>query len=412
MNTLFQNIAQEIVSILTTDYSGKDDKKNLIGSQLLKTVEQLDEHDISEFIQIVQNYLLTVQDRHVVFYSDTPSQTIGFQVRRYKDALYVIHINPTITSDVQIGDCITAIDKIPVMELIHTVPNRSTDKHIDKEEWNILLSRAHSVTIVRNSNQSIVPLLKEFYAPESPAYSLSVLSQETILLIFNDFTDYLQAEELLKANHAILSSTVNLIIDVRRNSGGIDSVWALFIELLFPINYEVHIDEHTYLITPRNLNNRIKEISQYLQSTQDISVQEYLNTLKQYKGNEGWITMNTFTNPVLLTGSIFPKNVVILTDTFCGSSGESFVQIARLSPKVTLLGRNTLGCYDYSNVAYQHFESINCTLQYPTSRNTALDKGMGIDLTGIVPDIVVEWTPEHLTTDVDVNQALWYLSGK
>ena len=109
---------------------------------------------------------------------------------------------------------------------------------------------------------------------------------------------------------------------------------------------------------------------------------------------------------------IFPKNVVILTDTFCGSSGESFVQIARLSPKVTLLGRNTLGCYDYSNVAYQHFESINCTLQYPTSRNTALDKGMGIDLTGIVPDIVVEWTPEHLTTDVDVNQALWYLSGK
>lgn len=81
------------------------------------------------------------------------------------------------------------------------------------------------------------------------------------------------------------------------------------------------------------------------------------------------------------------------------------------SPKVIVIGRNTMGVLDYSNVAYldlnEHF-----TLMYPTTRMNYLDSGPGIDNIGIAPDIYVKWTPEQLVKDLDLQEVFEQIADK
>lgn len=69
----------------------------------------------------------------------------------------------------------------------------------------------------------------------------------------------------------------------------------------------------------------------------------------------------------LIQGGSNPKNIYILTDQYCGSSGDSFVKLAKQSPKVTVVGRNTMGVLDYSNVAFLEMDddfTISKTMNY------------------------------------------------
>jgi len=43
-----------------------------------------------------------------------------------------------------------------------------------------------------------------------------------------------------------------------------------------------------------------------------------------------------------IQGQLNPKNVYVLTDVTCGSSGDTFLQNVKKSPKVTVVGRPTM----------------------------------------------------------------------
>ena len=43
---------------------------------------------------------------------------------------------------------------------------------------------------------------------------------------------------------------------------------------------------------------------------------------------------------------------------------------------------------------------------FPTSRSLAVDKGQGMNDKGMIPDIFIPWTPEHLEQDIDLEECL------
>ncbi|MGZ7153694.1 S41 family peptidase, partial [Streptococcus pyogenes] len=86
----------------------------------------------------------------------------------------------------------------------------------------------------------------------------------------------------------------------------------------------------------------------------------------------------------------------------------NFVDIMRQMPKVTVIGRPTMGILDYSNCCVADFGDYE--LLYPTSRSLAVDAGLGMTDKGVLPDIEIPWTPEHIERDVDLAVALDYLT--
>lgn len=93
----------------------------------------------------------------------------------------------------------------------------------------------------------------------------------------------------------------------------------------------------------------------------------------------------------------------------CGSSGDNFVDIMKKMPKVTVVGRPTLGILDYSNCCTAELGDYE--FLYPTSRNLAVDEGKGMTDKGVLPDVYIPWTPEHLVKDVDLEKALQLLEA-
>ena len=105
-----------------------------------------------------------------------------------------------------------------------------------------------------------------------------------------------------------------------------------------------------------------------------------------------------------IVGRALPHNVWIITDQGRGSSGDAFVQDMSPSPKVTVVGRPTLGILDYSNCSVETWDHFR--LLYPTSRSGAVSLGEGMSHKGVPVDHYIPWTPEHLERDVDLEYVL------
>lgn len=126
------------------------------------------------------------------------------------------------------------------------------------------------------------------------------------------------------------------------------------------------------------------------------------NELKKNYG-KGFVKAEPFEEKSI-TGSASPEKVYIITDGNCGSSGDSFVEIMSLSPKVTVVGRPTMGILDYSNLILKEYDDY--IFRYPTSRLLAIDKGKHMMKHGIPVDVYIPWSPEHLKKDVDLEYIL------
>ena len=94
-------------------------------------------------------------------------------------------------------------------------------------------------------------------------------------------------------------------------------------------------------------------------------------------------------------------NVYILSDLFCGSSGDTFVNNTKKSPKVTVVGRATMGIVDYCNVVTKDYGDYQFV--YSVSK---MNEKYYCNETGVLPDIHIPWTPEHLEKDMDLAYVL------
>lgn len=162
--------------------------------------------------------------------------------------------------------------------------------------------------------------------------------------------------------------------------------------------------------TERNSQLWINNINTSLDAIEDPNARKFLKVLKkEWEKNRGKgfgeFDLSDLNNMAVFTGKNTPRKIVILSDVFCASSGESFVETAKKSAKVTVIGRPTAGLNDYANLVVIKWQDM-FELWYPTSRLSKIDQGNGMTGVGIEPDLYIPWTPEHIFEDVDLKKAL------
>ncbi len=230
-----------------------------------------------------------------------------------------------------------------------------------------------------------------------------------------NFYDEEKIGQLYTQIEPLLPMVKNLIIDVRVNSGGSDSLYWPLLKYALPAgkSYKDMVTDEAgmeILYTPTNVAHRRKLFEQdlrdpHLSAESRAFTESLLADLEVHQG-AGFVCADDEEDYLAeykgLEGG--PNKIYILSDVRCASSGDNFVQTFKPLPKVTVVGRATLGILDYSNCCFAEFGDDY--LMYPTSRSLEIDKGNGMTDRGVEPDIYIPWTPEHLERDVDLDYVL------
>ncbi|MDG0950295.1 S41 family peptidase [Bacillus paranthracis] len=427
---MYTEIFKEVVSITHHDYSGCIDKKGWDDpTTYLHSIEKLEkqgELTPVRFTEIVNDYLLDYKDNHMFFKistSDQPLNNVGFQVKRYEDRLYI-----TSTSEekrVKKGQAILALDNMKIPDLLIKYKKYLNENSYEREKWGYVLSKFSNCTLIdENGLPQTITLQKYKQSKYTPIYSIEKCNKNTLLITLTDFANAEAINTLLDSHKDELNAFPNLIIDVRLNRGGSDDAFFNLLPYLFE-DKEISLFDSSETMqlnhTERNFHLRMKDMKMEMEDYDSLDELSKLFTnmfiqdlKKNYK--KGFVTFNTSSLPkelqsLKIHGQKSPSKVVILTDVTCGSSGDSFVEVAKKSLKVKVIGRPTAGVNDYSNLAVMEWADT-FALYYPTSRLSIIDKGEGMSGIGIQPHIHIPWTPEHIQEDIDVKLALQLLQNE
>lgn len=218
----------------------------------------------------------------------------------------------------------------------------------------------------------------------------------------------------MQDHHAEIIQSSNLILDVRTNHGGNDAFYFPLLDYIFDQNIAFQdlfkTDEvmHTNY-TKRNCDLWLEEMRDYLKQNLDEDTKQLIQdeiTLikKNYDKGMIWVPEDT---DYMINGKNSPENVYILTDVFCGSSGDTFVANVKKSPKVKVVGRPTMGIMDYFNVITVQFD--NYEFDYSMSK---MNEKYHYNQTGVLPDIYIPWTPEHIEQDIDLQYIIELIDHK
>lgn len=186
-----------------------------------------------------------------------------------------------------------------------------------------------------------------------------------------------------------ISSTENLIIDVRGNTGGSDKSY----DKLLPFIYTNPIRKPGFEFLSTELNNqRTLDVINgkfgtldenevlYYENRYDIlskNIGEYVNF--EHPNKVATITIDTIYE--------FPKKIAILVDENTISSGEEFVLTAKQSNKVKVYGVTTSGALDAANQYYTFTKGKEVVMVYTLSRRI---NNLQIDNIGIQPDFYLD----------------------
>lgn len=410
-------IFEEVINIMEKDYSGCEIKRQWgkpeYYKQLMKKAHETGELDRSSFKEIVDDYIFDYKDSHVHFNDSklkSKPMSIGFKVRRHEDILYVISTDQE--NNLKVGMPIIELDNVPIKEVAQKFERQLMGQPNERQLWEKIIMKCKTLTVVEDGKLTKFNINIYPSGDVESKYECKRIDGDTILLRYNDFMDYELSQKLLAEYEKEILSSKNLIIDVRVNSGGYDSVFLPLIDYMFPENFSIE-DEYSGLtnVTERNYNNRMEMLSEYLeQQPNDEMVKRYADELTINR-NKGLVALEMDKGAFVVKGSKEVKNVIVLTDRYCGSSGDSFVIFSSHSPWATVMGRPTYGVIDYSNVAEQKFED-DFSLTYATSVYEGAKYGKGYDNVGVQPDIYIPWSPEHIEKDVDLEYAIEFLKNK
>ncbi|MGG3675007.1 S41 family peptidase [Bacillus nitratireducens] len=422
---MYTEIFKEVVSITHHDYSGCIDKEGWDDPttylQIIAKLERQGELTPVQFTEIVHDYLLDFNDNHMFFkmYSNNqPLNSVGFQVKRYEDRLYITSTSQEIR--VKKGQSILALDNMKIPDLLIKYKKHLNATTYEREKWDYVLSKSSSCTLIDEDGVTETITLHKYKQSEyTPIYSCKQHNKDTLLITLTDFANTDAINTLLDSHKDELNTFPNLIIDVRLNRGGSDDAFFKLLPYLFEDKEISLLDSSDTMQlnhTKRNFHLRMKDIEMEdydsLDELSKLFTDIFIQDLKKnYK--KGFVTFDTSGLPkelqsLKIHGRKSPSRVVILTDDTCGSSGDSFVEVAKKSLKVKVIGRPTAGLNDYSNLAVMEWADT-FALYYPTSRLSIIDKGEGMSGIGIQPHIHIPWTPEHIQEDVDLKLALQLL---
>lgn len=403
-------IFEKIQEIIQNDYAGFQSKAHLNKPNQYRVTNEMSE---SAFEEMIQQYLLDFNDGHLWFKSKRSVLPYrGFAVRRYEDTLYVTE-SPK-ESRLAIGDAIIRVDDQEIEALSKKHHKILQDSVHERQRWDLVLSRAEKVTIIREDQEHEITLREYERVPYEPEYSFKLIEDQVGYLKITDFFQAVPIERLIAEYQAVFDSLENLIIDVRVNNGGNDAFYFPLLPYIFDetISFKAlfHEDEVTCTnYTEANYERWIPALKEYLkQELEEDTKQTLLDEIDLWEKNKGQGLLEvTEEVDFLIEGKESPANIYVLSDFFNGSSGETFVKNVKKSPKVTVLGRPTMGIMDIFNVITVDFGEYD--FYYGISKSADQHAYNGI---GIQPDIYIPWISAHLEKDVDLEIALDLITKK
>jgi hypothetical protein len=262
-------------------------------------------------------------------------------------------------------------------------------------------------------NPTSAPLISQASLDTERMPTIRLLSAHTLVLTLPSFWPaYLHPlQQLLLDHHEELASHRNWIIDVRNNDGGSDSTYAPVLPwLMADESVEIGGD---WLVTPANIAGQENACALLLPGDKDCSklLEDALEHMRKAvpgsyipQGEEIHYGREDGLEPRR------PTRVAVLIDHPCGSSCEQFVLTVRESFTVKLIGRNTFGVLDYSNIRPHTLPSGKRLLLYAISRSHRVP-AMQVDLGGIMPDIYLPAPRDQAGRDLEVARVQRWLEG-
>ncbi|GAM13135.1 S41 family peptidase [Mesobacillus selenatarsenatis] len=400
-------IFKEIVHIMHHDYAGWKDKQEWDRPDYF-----LGKLKDANFADVVKEYLLDFRDKHIYFTDLKTEREVaqdrGFKVRRYEDKLYVTEVG----SETRLvkGMAFVKIGGHSILELRERHERLLNENHAERENWTpILALYEYGET---DDGQEVQ---FSFYqkADYQPVYSVRKLNEETLLMTMTDFADPDAIIRMINDHKDLLESVENWIIDVRVNYGGGDANYFNLLPYLMPeegVDLADQDERMLFNCTEANSQRQLAGVKEQMKGVQDEQAFVFLRAWKrEWERNRGKgfveFDFSEFVPDTFVKGKAAPKTIIVMTDVYCGSAGDSFIENCKRSSKVTVIGRATAGLNDYANLAIQRWDE-GYELWYPTSRLSRIDSGRGMTGLGVEPHIYIPWSPWHLDVDVDLAEAL------
>ncbi len=252
-------------------------------------------------------------------------------------------------------------------------------------DW-ITLKRVNSIF---PSDKSL-DLYFKFLTTDIPMFE--ILNENTAILRIPtfDLSAKKNIDSIITANQHIITTTENLIIDLRNNGGGSDYCFEKLLPLIYtnPIR-TVGVE---YLSTTQN-NKRMEEFINDNNFSEEEKkwAKEGLEKLNKRIGAFVNLDSTNVTIETFDTIYPYPRSVGIIINEGNGSTTEQFLLAAKQSKKVKLFGTTTLGVLDISNMYFINPPCSDYKLGYSLTRSQRIP-GFTIDDKGIQPDYYIDKT--------------------
>lgn len=412
------DIFKDIVWIMTHDSSTVKDCKGCNPQPFLEKIT--DDMTEQEFLYQVRTYLASFGIIGHISFHDKKSGPKGFLLRINEQEMFVEEANQD--TGLQVGDRILSLDGISLEQVALQHQNYFISLTPERRyrEWADLLLMAEQVTVLRNGQEMSITVRASQQAQKAQIF-WKELESDILYLRLDNFMDEEAINRLYQKCLQKIAETETLIIDVRYNNGGTDSLYFPLLHLGLEEGkgydtLDLQDDGMEILYTEGNVNRRLKDFETWLQQ-ENISpdtvklIEDFRNNLLQNRG-KGYVRYQDDQDELFpgVKGGHYPEQIFVLSDIYCASSGDNFVKMMKNFKKVTIIGRPTLGILDYSNCCKVDYDDY--FLMFPTSRWLAIDKGKGMTDKGVLPDIEVPWTPAHFERDVDLDKCLELIEMK
>jgi hypothetical protein len=186
----------------------------------------------------------------------------------------------------------------------------------------------------------------------------------------------------------------NMIIDLRDNGGGSILVSNMLLDYVY--TGPIKMAGSAFKTSERNIKDQEALVSNKLINNKFDTV-EFKERIAKYRAAPNSLFTTDEDYEITMDSVyVFPNRVYILMNRFSGSATELFILQARQSGKVTLVGENTRGAIDYTNLGSPH--QLPCSFFYyrvPMFRNSSVNTDP-IDGTGIPPGISVPFGTDGL----------------
>lgn len=412
------DIFKDIVWIMTHDSSTVKDRKGGNPQPFLEKIT--DDMTEQEFLYQVRTYLASFGIIGHISFHNKKLGPKGFLLRISEQEMFVEEANQD--TGLQVGDRILSLDGMSLEQVALQHQNYFISLTPERRyrEWADLLLMAEQVTVLRDGQEMSITVRASQQAQKAQIF-WKELESDILYLCLDNFMDEEAINRLYQECLQKIAETETLIIDVRYNNGGTDSLYFPLLHLGLEEGkgydtLDLQDDGMEILYTEGNVDRRLKDFETWLQQ-ENISpdtvklLEDFRNNLLQNRG-KGYVRYQDDQDELFpgVKGGHYPEQIFILSDIYCASSGDNFVKMMKNFKKVTVIGRPTLGILDYSNCCKVDYDDY--FLMFPTSRWLAIDKGKGMTDKGVLPDIEVPWTPAHFERDVDLDKCLELIEMK